>query len=111
MELDKRIEAWGRELALVRSRMEELGPIALGTLAKSRKKYRTKDGRERVCDDSAVLKFAGTGKGLTVRIPKDREGAVRKLLENGRIWRGLSRRYMQLSSRLAVYGALKKNFS
>ena len=40
--------------------MEELGPIAVGTLSSSRKKYRTKDGKEHVCGDSAVLKFAGT---------------------------------------------------
>ena len=111
MELDKRIEAWGKELALVRSRMEELGPIAVGTLSSSRKKYRTKDGKEHVCGDSAVLKFAGSGKGLTVRIPRDKEKAVRKLLENGREWRKLSKKNMQLSSRLAVYGALKKNCS
>ena len=36
--------------------MEELGPIAVGTLSSSRKKYRTKDGKEHVCGDSAVLK-------------------------------------------------------
>ncbi len=111
MEQDKRIEAWARELAEVRSGMEGLGPIAVGTLSASRKKYRTKDGTERVCRDSAVLKFAGPGKGLTVRIPRDREKIVRKLLGNGRKWRELSRRYMALSSRLAVYGALKKNCS
>ena len=38
---EKRIEAMSRELAGVRSRMKELGPIAVGTLARSGKKYRT----------------------------------------------------------------------
>ena len=108
MDVEKRIEAMGKELVLVRSRMEELGPIALGTLSASQKKYRTKDGREHVCKDAAVLKFAGAGKNLTMRIPKDKEKIVRKLLENGRTWRELNKRYLLLSSQLAVLGALKK---
>ena len=108
MDVEKRIEALGKELARVRSRMEELGPIALGTLSASKKKYRTKDGREHVCKDAAVLKFAGAGKNLTMRIPKDKEKLVRKLLENGRAWRELNKRYLLLSSQLAVLGALKK---
>ena len=108
MDVEKRIEAMGKELVLVRSRMEELGPIALGTLSASQKKYRTKDGREHVCKDAAVLKFAGAGKNLTMRIPKDKEKVVRKLLENGRTWRELNKRYLLLSSQLAVLGALKK---
>ena len=40
MDVEKRIEAMGKELVRVRSRMAELGPIALGTLSASRKKYR-----------------------------------------------------------------------
>ena len=108
MDVEKRIEALGKELARVRSHMEELGPIALGTLSSSQKKYRTKDGREHVCKDAAVLKFAGAGKNLTMRIPKDKEKVVRKLLENGRTWRELNKRYLLLSSQLAVLGALKK---
>ena len=108
---EERIEAMQKELAGVRSRMEELGPIAVGTLARSSKKYRTKDGKERVCADSAVLKFSGSGKNLTMRIPKDKERIVRTLLENGRKWRELSKRHLLLSSQLAVYGALKKNCS
>lgn len=108
MDVEKRIEAMGKELVRVRSRMEELGPIALGTLSTSQKKYRTKDGREHVCKDAAVLKFAGAGKNLTMRIPKDKEKVVRKLLENGRTWRELNKRYILLSSQLAVLGALKK---
>ena len=111
MKRDKMIEAASKELAEVRSHMEELGPIAVGTLSASRKKYRTKDGKEHVCGDSAVLKFAGAGRNLTVRVPRDKEKIVRKLLENGRQWRALSKRYMLLSSQLAVYGALKKNCS
>ena len=108
MDVEKRIEAMGKELVLVRSRMEKLGPIALGTLSASQKKYRTKDGREHVCKDAAVLKFAGAGKNLTMRIPKDKEKIVRKLLENGRTWRELNKRYLLLSSQLAVLGASKK---
>ena len=111
MDVEKRIEALGKELARVRSRMEELGPIALGTLSASQKKYRTKDGRVHVCQDAAVLKFAGSGKNMTMRIPKDKEKVVRMLLENGRTWRELSKRYLMLSSQLAVFGALKKNYS
>lgn len=108
MDREKMIDGWGKELARVRSQMDELGPIAVGTLSRSTKKYRTKDGAEHTCSDSAVLKFAGAGKNLTVRVPGDKEKAVRKLLENGRKWRELSKRHLQLSSRLAVYGALKK---
>lgn len=111
MDVEKRIEALGKELARVRSRMEELGPIALGMLSASKKRYRTKDGRAHVCKDAAVLKFAGAGKNLTMRIPKDKEKVVRKLLENGRTWRELNKRYLLLSSQLAVLGALKKNYS
>ena len=108
MDVKKRIGAMSEELVRVRSRMEELGPIALGTLSASQKKYRTKDGREHVCRDAAVLKFAGAGKNLTMRIPKDKEKVVRKLLENGREWRELNKRHLLLSSQLAVLGALKK---
>ena len=73
---EKRIEAMSRELADVRSRMEELGPIAVGTLARSSKKYRTKDGREHVCADSAVLKFAGS-RGMRMETLLTRFGKVR----------------------------------
>lgn len=108
MDGEKKIEAWQQELITVRSGMEEMGPVVIGTISSSRKKYRTKDGEERVCGDTAVLKFAGTGKNLTVRIPKDKEKLVRKMIDNGRKWRDLNKRYILLSSRLAVYGALKK---
>lgn len=73
MDREKMIDGWGRELARVRSQMDELGPIAVGTLSRSTKKYRTKDGAEHTCSDSAVLKFAGAGKNLTVRVPGDKE--------------------------------------
>ena len=108
MDGEKKIEAWQQELIMVRSGMEEMGPVVIGTISSSRKKYRTKDGEVRVCGDTAVLKFAGTGKNLTVRIPKDKEKLVRKMIDNGRKWRDLNKRYVLLSSRLAVYGALKK---
>lgn len=108
MDGEKKIEAWQQELIMVRSGMEEMGPVVIGTISSSRKKYRTKDGEVRVCGDTAVLKFAGTGKNLTVRIPKDKEKLVRKMIDNGRTWRDLNKRYILLSSRLAVYGALKK---
>ena len=107
---EKKLEEMSKELSSIRLQMEALGPIAMGTISKSSKKYNTKDGREHVCADSAVLKFAGTGKNLTMRIPKDKEELVGKLLENGRKWRELSKKHMLLSSQLAVYGALKKNF-
>ena len=110
MDGEKKIEAWQQELITVRSGMEEMGPVVIGTISSSRKKYRTKDGEERVCGDTAVLKFAGTGKNLTVRIPKDKEKLVRKMIDNGRKWRDLNKRYILLSSRLAVCGALKKNY-
>ena len=84
MDVEKRIGAMSEELVRVRSRMEEFGPIALGTLSANQKKYRTKDGREHVCRDAAVFKFAGAGKNLTMRILKDKEKVVRKQLENGR---------------------------
>ena len=108
MDREKVIDAWSKELARVRSQMDEIGPIAVGTLSRSTKTYRTKDGKEHTCSDSAVLKFAGAGKNLTVRIPGDKEKIVRKLLENGRKWRELNKRHLQLVSRLAVYGALTK---
>ena len=106
MDGEKKIEAWQQELIMVRSGMEEMGPVVIGTISSSRKKYRTKDGEVRVCGDTAVLKFAGTGKNLTVRIPKDKEKLVRKMIDNGRTWRDLNKRYILLGSRLAVYGAL-----
>lgn len=102
MDGEKKIEAWQQELIMVRSGMEEMGPVVIGTISSSRKKYRTKDGEVRVCGDTAVLKFAGTGKNLTVRIPKDKEKLVRKMIDNGRKWRDLNKRYILLSSRLAV---------
>ena len=108
MDGEKKIEAWQQELIMVRSGMEEMGPVVIGTISSSRKKYRTKDGEVRVCGDTAVLKFAGTGKNLTVRIPKDKEKLVRKMIDNGRKWRDLNKRYILLSSRLAVYGALTR---
>ena len=108
MDCEKKIEGWQKELSRVRSAMEELGPVVIGTISSSRKKYRTKDGKEHVCGDTAVLKFAGTGKSLTVRIPKGNEKLVRQMIANGRKWRELSKRHMLLSSQLAVYGALKK---
>ena len=110
MDGEKKIEAWQQELIMVRSGMEEMGPVVIGTISSSRKKYRTKDGEVRVCGDTAVLKFAVTGKNLTVRIPKDKEKLVRKMIDNGRKWRDLNKRYILLSSRLAVYGALKRGF-
>ena len=91
--------------------MDGLGPIALGTLARSSKKYRTKDGKEHLCRDRTVLKFAGAGRIRTMRIPADKEKIVREMLENGRKWRDLNKRCLMLTSQLAVLGALKKNCS
>lgn len=111
MDQEKRIKALSKELVGVRAKMEELGPIVLGTMSRSTKKYRTKDGKEHVCADSSVLKFSGAGEGSTVRIPKESEKAVRRMVENGRKWRALNRRWVLLTSRLAVLGALKKSCS
>ena len=47
MDGEKKIEAWQQELIMVRSGMEEMGPIVIGTISSSRKKYRTKDGEVR----------------------------------------------------------------
>jgi len=111
MDQEKRIKAMSKELLTVRSRMEELGPIVLGTMSRSTKKYRTKDGQEHVCADSAVLKFSGAGVGSTVRIPRESEKSVRKMIEDGKKWRALNKRWVLLTSRLAVCGALKKSCS
>ena len=108
MDMEKRIADTTKELAGVRARLEALGPIVVGTISSSRKKYRTKDGKERHCADSAMLKLAGGGAGSTLRIPADKEKLVRKLIGNGRKWRELNKRWTLLTSRLAVYGALKK---
>ena len=108
MERDEMIAGMTKELAKVRSDMERMGPIALGTLARSSKKYRTKDGKEHKCRDMAVLKFAGSGAGRTMRIPADKEKIVGEMLENGRKWRDLNKRCIMLMSQLAVHGALKK---
>ena len=50
---EKEIEELRKELVQVRSSMEAIGPMVFGTMAPSRKKYRTKDGKERFCADSA----------------------------------------------------------
>jgi len=54
MEQEKRIKALSKELLTVRSKMDELGPIVLGTISRSTKKYRTKDGKEHVCVDTGT---------------------------------------------------------
>ena len=108
MDREEMIVGMAKELAKVRSDMEGVGPIALGTLAASSKKYRTKDGKEHKCRDMSVLKFAGSVTNRTMRIPADKEKIVREMLENGRRWRELNKRYIMLMSQLAVYGALKK---
>ena len=38
MDGEKKIEAWQQELIMVRSGMEEMGPVVIGTLSSSRKK-------------------------------------------------------------------------
>ena len=106
---EKEIDALRRELVTVRSRMEEIGPMVFGTLAASHKKYRTKDGKERICRDSPVLKFAGATVKSTVRIPPDKAKSVQAMIANGREWRILNKRHLLIVSQLSVLGALKKN--
>ena len=106
MDGEKKIEAGQQELSMVRSGREERGPVVIGTISSSRKKYRTKNGEVRVCGDTAGLKVAATGKNLTVGSPKEKEKLVRKMIDNGPTWRDLNKRYILLGSRLAVYGAL-----
>lgn len=109
--MDKEIEKMRRELSQVESAIEEIGPIVVGTLSRSRKKYQTKDGKVHYCEDSAMLKLSGARSHATMRIPREREGAIRELIANGKKWMGLNKRLIELTSRLAALGALKKNCS
>lgn len=105
-------EAAQKRLDAIRSEMEGLGPIILGTLSKRTQTHTLKDGTKRKGPATSSLKLAGTGNRVTMRIPRSCEKLVAKMVSDGRKWLALDKECRVLTSYLAALGALKKkNYS
>ena len=101
-------EAAQKRLDAIRSEMEGLGPIILGTLSKRTQTHTLKDGTKRKGPATSSLKLAGTGNRVTMRIPRSCEKLVAKMVSDGRKWLALDKECRVLTSYLAALGALKK---
>ena len=101
-------EAAQKRLDAIRSEMEGLGPIILGTLSKRTQTHTLKDGTKRKGPATSSLKLAGTGNRVTMRIPRSCEKIVAKMVSDGRKWLALDKECRVLMSYLAALGALKK---
>ena len=101
-------EAAQKRLDAIRSEMEGLGPIILGTLSKRTQTHTLKDGTKRKGPATSSLKLAGTGNRVTMRIPRSCEKLVAKMVSDGKKWVDLDRECRVLMSYLAALGALKK---
>ena len=101
-------EAAQKRLDAIRSEMEGLGPIILGTLSKRTQTHTLKDGTKRKGPATSSLKLAGTGNRVTMRIPRSCEKLVAKMVSDGKKWVELDRECRVLMSYLAALGALKK---
>ena len=97
-----------KRLDAIRSEMEGLGPIILGTLSKRTQTHTLKDGTKRRGPATSSLKLAGTGNRVTMRIPRSCEKIVAKMVSDGRKWLKLDKECRVLTSYLAALGALKK---
>ena len=104
-------EAAQKRLDAIRSEMEGLGPIILGTLSKRTQTHTLKDGTKKKGPATSSLKLAGTGNRVTMRIPRSCEKLVAKMVSDGKKWAELDRECRVLMSYLAALGALKKNCS
>lgn len=103
-------EAAQKRLDAIRSQMEGLGPIILGTLSRRTQTHTLKDGTKKKGPATSSLKLAGTGNRMTMRIPRPCENLVAKMVSDGRKWLALDKECRVLTSYLAALGALKKNY-
>jgi hypothetical protein len=103
-QIDRDADGIEREMDGIAREILALGPCLEGSLKENPKtRYVKKDGTVSEYPTSPILQYNdGTGKRRYCRIPRDKVGEVRRLLENGRKYRELASRYEKLGARLAL---------
>ena len=68
-----RISKLQRRAIDLRGKLEEIGPVIFGTIAKKTQKCHHKDGSVRICPSPSVMTFAKTRGRGQARIPREAE--------------------------------------
>lgn len=98
------------EMRGVLAEVRALGPCLDGNLLKNKtNRYVKKDGSVSVYAAPPVLQYrVGPGKRRSRRVPAGKVAEIGRLLEAGRLYRGLMDRYTALAAELALSPKKKK---
>jgi len=97
-----------KRLGEIRKEMAALGPVLFGDMSAKTQSYKKVDGTVSRQKAQSLFRFARTGGKMTRRIPAESEGAVKKMIANGKEYTALREEYERILTALSLEGALKK---
>lgn len=97
-----------KRLGEIRKEMAALGPVLFGDMSAKTQSYKKADGTVSRQKAQSLFRFARTGGKMTRRIPAESEGAVKKMIANGKKYTALREEYERILTALSLEGALKK---
>ena len=97
-----------KRLGEIRKEMAALGPVLFGDMSAKTQSYKKVDGTVSRQKAQSLFRFARTGGKMTRRIPAESEGAVKKMIVNGKKYTALREEYERILTALSLEGALKK---
>jgi hypothetical protein len=97
-----------KRLGEIRKEMAVLGPVLFGDMSAKTQRYKKVDGTVSRQKAQSLFRFARTGGKMTRRIPAESEGAVKKMIANGKKYTALREEYERILTALSLEGALKK---
>lgn len=104
-----RISKLQRRAIDLRGKLEEIGPVIFGTIAKKTQKCHHKDGSVRICPSPSVITFAKTQGRGQARIPREAEKKVREYVAVGKKYAKMRDELDAVNSELVFLGVSKKN--
>ena len=103
-----RISKLQRRAIDLRGKLEEIGPVIFGTIAKKTQKCHHKDGSVRICPSPSVITFAKTQGRGQARIPREAEKKVREYVAAGKKYAKMRDELDAVNSELVFLGVSKK---
>lgn len=97
-----------KRLGDIRKEMAALGPVLFGDISAKTQSYKKVDGTVSRQKAQSLFRFARTGGKMTRRIPAESEGAVKKMIANGKKYTAMREEYECILTALSLEGALKK---
>ena len=104
-----RISKLQRRAIDLRGKLEEIGPVIFGTIARKTQKCRHKDGSVRICPSPSVITFAKTHGRGQARIPREAEKKAREYVAAGKKYAKMRDELDAVNSELVFLGVSKKN--